>query len=292
MKPTYALLAAALLILLFAVQGNASVEWTPTNTYGNDKPIKDAAVSVDGKWIYLLTGDGNIFIYHANGALRGKIAVGNHIDGIQAGPQEGQLFLTNLAEGLVREISLTFIEQIDIAGAPFIGAEEAPIVIAVFLDYQCPYCARLMPVLEQVLETYSPHVKLVFKQFPLKMHKAAAAAAAAALVAHEQGNFWEFHSLMFENYRNLSQGEISKIAVELGFDKNTFEHQTKDIRILKKIQKDIAEGLSIGVRGVPKVYINGRPLKNRTREGFQSLIDIEMKNLGIQPATAINDHNQ
>lgn len=138
-----------------------------------------------------------------------------------------------------------------------------------------------MPVLEQVLETNSPHVKVVFKQFPLKMHKAAASAAAAALVAHRHGKFWEFHSLMFENYRKLNNEEIAKIATELGFGATMFQKQIKDITVLKRIQEDIQEGLNAGVRGVPKIYINGRLLQKRTIQGFQTLIDREMKNLSI-----------
>jgi protein-disulfide isomerase len=139
-----------------------------------------------------------------------------------------------------------------------------------------------MPILEQVLETNSPHVKVVFKQFPLKMHKAAALAAAASLVAHEEGKFWEFHSLMMENFRKLSNEEIANIAKELGFDGKKFHNQIEDIKVLKKIKKDIDEGLAAGVRGVPKIFINGRPLQNRSVKGFQKIIDMEMKRLDIQ----------
>ena len=136
-----------------------------------------------------------------------------------------------------------------------------------------------MPVLEQVLEKNSPHVKVVFKQFPLKMHKAAAKAAAVALVANRHGKFWELHNLMFENYRKLNNEEITNMAEQLGFESATFQKDMKDVNVLKNIQKDIKEGLGAGVRGVPKVYINGRPLKKRTLQGFQALIDLEMNKL-------------
>ena len=146
-----------------------------------------------------------------------------------------------------------------------------------------------MPTLEQVLETNSPHVKIVFKQFPLKMHKAAASAAAASLVAHGEGKFWEFHSLMMENFRKLSIEEITNIAIELGFDEKKFQSQIKDMVVLKKIQSNIKEGLEAGVRGVPKIFINGRPLQNRSIKGFQKIIDMEMKRLGIQSSKVNKD---
>ncbi len=260
----------------------AEVEWQLENTFGDRIAMKDMAVSKNGKWVFLLSTDNEILIYDAKGQLKDKIAVDFSADGIDTGAAEEQLFVTSHKEGVVRALAVTFVQEIDITGAPVLGLKEAPVNIVVFIDYQCPYCARLMPTLEKVLENNSPHVKVAFKNFPLKMHKAALSAAAASLIADQEGKFWPFHSLMFEDFRNLSDDKIVEIAVELGFDATDFRKKMKDVEVLKRIHKDIEDGRKAGVQGIPKIFINGRPLQNRSMEGFQAIIDSEIKKLGAK----------
>lgn len=133
-----------------------------------------------------------------------------------------------------------------------------------------------MPLLEQVLDANPDEVKIVFKNFPLKMHKYARKAAIAAMAADRQGKFWEFHDLLFDHHKKPDDQKIKEIAQQLELNMGAFEKDMKSPEIIAKVQQDFRDGQKAGVRGTPTIFINGRRLKNRTLEGFQELIDKEL----------------
>ncbi len=134
-----------------------------------------------------------------------------------------------------------------------------------------------MPLLEQVLERYPKEVKLVYKSFPLNNHKFARKAAAAALAAGNQGRFWEFHNLLFENYNRINDEKITEIALQLDLDMERLLADARSPAVINSIDRDLLEGRNIGVRGTPAVFINGRLLNNRSLQGFAQMIDTELK---------------
>lgn len=136
---------------------------------------------------------------------------------------------------------------------------------------------RLVPLLQQVLEKYPDDVNLVFKNFPLAMHKSARKAAAAALAAKAQGKFWSFHNKLLENSRAISDAKLQEIAEELGLDMEKFNADMEGPAIQKIIADDIQNGRIAGVRGTPAVFVNGKLLKSRSLQSFQKMIDAELK---------------
>jgi protein-disulfide isomerase len=137
-----------------------------------------------------------------------------------------------------------------------------------------------VPLLDQVLEKNPESVKIVFKHFPLRNHRFARQAAIAALAAERQGKFWEFHDLLFKDYNQLSAQKVNEIAQKLNLDMVKFDQDQKDPGIGAIINRDLAEGNRIGVRGTPTVFINGRLLRNRNMAGFQAMIDNTLKQEG------------
>ena len=140
-----------------------------------------------------------------------------------------------------------------------------------------------MPVLEQVLENNSDDVKVVFKNFPLRSHKFALPAAIAALAAGEQGKFWEFHDLLFENHEALNDQKIEEIAQTLGLNLDQFKKAKKNPALQGRIRQDLTDGQQAGVRGTPTIFINGIRLRDRSPNGFQSAIDKARRKLGQMP---------
>jgi len=134
-----------------------------------------------------------------------------------------------------------------------------------------------VPLLEQVLEKYPREVKLVFKNFPLRNHKFAQPAAIAALAAGKQDRFWEFHDLLFKNYRLLNTRKMEQIAQQLNLDLARFKQDQKDPKIRAQVKQDLSDGARAGVRGTPAVYINGKLLRNRNLKGFQDMIEKKLK---------------
>jgi protein-disulfide isomerase len=131
----------------------------------------------------------------------------------------------------------------------------------------------MVPVFEQVLKEFPNDVKLVFKNFPLQSHKFSITAARAAMSAYKQGKFWEFHDLLFKNYKSLNNEKINDIAKVIGLDIKEYEKMKKNPEILGKISEDISQGYKAGVRGTPTIFINGKKLNNRSFEGFKEKIN-------------------
>lgn len=128
-----------------------------------------------------------------------------------------------------------------------------------------------------MLDRYPKEVKFVVKHYPLASHKYARKAASAALAAHRQGKFWEFHGMLFKNYKALDDEKIQEIARGLNLDMDTFHGDMGSPAIQMLIKRDIRNGREVGLRGIPAFFINGKNLKKRTPEGFQEMIEAELK---------------
>jgi DNA-binding beta-propeller fold protein YncE len=131
------ILTMALMIVGFT-DGIASdnVEWNILKTLRLDATPIDVAIAPDGKRIYVLTEQGEILVYSSTQRVEGRIEVGKHVDRIKLGPRGDTLFLNSSRNKTLQIATVDFIETINIAGAPFKGREEAPVVIAVFDDFQ------------------------------------------------------------------------------------------------------------------------------------------------------------
>jgi len=134
-----------------------------------------------------------------------------------------------------------------------------------------------VPQLEQLLKKYPGKVKLVFKNFPIRSHQYAVKAAAAALAAEPLGKFWEFHDMLFSNYNRLNDQKIQEIVGLLGLDETKFKEQQKNPAITERIRQDYEEGIRLGVRGTPTIFINGKKLRDRGMESMEAVIEKEIQ---------------
>jgi protein-disulfide isomerase len=135
-----------------------------------------------------------------------------------------------------------------------------------------------VPLLEQVFEQNKDSVKIVFKNMPLRFHKMAEPAARAALAAGEQGKFWEFHDALFAAEK-LNEEVITSTAAKLNLDMEKFARDLNSPAIKQQISKDLRDAQEAGVTGTPTIFINGKKLKNRSMQGFQTMIADELKKL-------------
>jgi len=129
---------------------------------------------------------------------------------------------------------------------------------------------------------YPKDVRVVELNYPLNNHKFARPAAAAALAAGKQGKFWELHGLLFDNFRELNDQLIVKLARDLGLDMAQFERDRRSQEITNLINRDLNQAPRHGVRGTPAVFVNGKRLRNRSLEEISRVVDRE---LGREQAT-------
>lgn len=91
-------------------------------------------------------------------------------------------------------------KTVDIGNAPIQGSKDAKITLVEFSDFQCPFCERAFPTIQQLMKDYKGKIKIAYKQFPLtSIHPNAQKSAEASECANEQGKFWEYHDLLFTN---------------------------------------------------------------------------------------------
>ncbi len=257
--------------------GMADVDWKIKSRLQIDEPPIDMKLSRDGQWFYLLTAPGNLLIYSSQGIFNGKIEVGQGFDHIEAGPTDEEIYLSSRKEKSVQVIEVSYTQDIDTSQSPYKGPVDAPIVIVEYTDFQCPYCARLGDTLDQMMQLYPGKIKVVYKSYPLNSHRYAWLAATAAMAAHEKGKFWEFYKLLFKNYNQLNDAKIAEIRKSFGFDTPQFEALMNSDKIRARVSDDAQEGVRVGVRGTPTVFINGKLLKNKRPDGFKQAIEKELK---------------
>lgn len=158
------------------------------------------------------------------------------------------------------------------------GPKDALVTIIEWSDFQCPFCKRVGPTMAKVHETYGNKVRVAFKHNPLGFHKNALPAAMAAEAAGKQGKFWEMHDKLFENGRALTEDNFVKWAGELKLDVNKFKKDLKSKELEEKIKKQQKQGVTLGARGTPAFFVNGRFLSGaQPFERFKTLIDEELK---------------
>lgn len=274
-------LIGALIVLTLTVSavpaGSAQTEWQVEQTIQFQSEPLDMVVTPRNRRVYVLNNQGEIHVYTMDGQLKGKIEVGPDVFQIKGGAKDDLLLLLKRNSNTMQAITIDVTENINLQGSPSKGEPDAPVAIAIFSDFQCPYCARLLPIFEQLLKQYPKQVKIVFKHFPLRNHKFAVKAAQATIAAHQQGKFWEFHDLLFEQYNQISDQKIEEIRSQLGLKADQFKKDMNAPQTMAMIREDAGNGRDAGVRGTPTVYINGKRLKDKTLKGFKQAITKALK---------------
>jgi protein-disulfide isomerase len=171
------------------------------------------------------------------------------------------------------------------ASGPSRGPADAPIVIISFSDYQCPYCKRVEPTVDEVLAKYPTQVRQVFRHLPLPMHPQARPAAIAAVCAEQQGKFWEYHRKLFENQTALADEDLGKYATAVGLDAKAFKACQASPEAALRVQVDADSARAAGITGTPAFFINGILLSGaRPLEDFEKWIDQELAGEPQTPA--------
>ena len=169
----------------------------------------------------------------------------------------------------------------DLSGGPYpsLGADNAPVTLTVFSDFECPACKRAEPILKDVISTQISTVRLVFRHMPLSFHPWAREAAISATCVATQSSaaFWTLHDYLFDHQRDITAQNIRETILE------HIQHDNVDIdkykacvagpEAQKRVQADISAGVRNGVRGTPTLFINDMRIQGiQNREQLLTLI--------------------
>ncbi|GAA3583765.1 Na+/H+ antiporter NhaA [Nonomuraea rosea] len=132
------------------------------------------------------------------------------------------------------------------------GPENARVTIVEYGDFECPYCGRIHPILEELRKKHRD-VRVVFRHFPLRtLHPRAAPAAIVSEAAADRGKFWEMHDILYDNQRFLTDADLEHYAAELDV-----EPWSDVAGHVSRVALDEASGRDSGVRGTPTLFLNG-----------------------------------
>lgn len=182
-----------------------------------------------------------------------------------------------LSEVLRQRYGAQNVVQIRTDGAPSHGGVAAAVTIVEFSDYECPHCARAVPLLRQIVRDFEGRVRIVHMNFPLSSHIHAMPAARAGLAAGRQGKFWEMNDLLFQNQRALEPQHLERYATQLGLDMARFRADMASPEVEAAIQATRREGERLQIQGTPSIYINGRRYElNLEREPLREWVQDEL----------------
>lgn len=180
------------------------------------------------------------------------------------------------AEPLFREVNSRLLFDINMIGMPIgrylsvpeirsddivIGANDAPVTLMIFSDFQCTYCREYHAVYKRLLAEYPDRLKLVWKQLPLATHPQAEAAAAAAKCAADQHQFMAYADLLFERQaewgRTGSERSFKSYAWRIqGMNGATFGQCIDAKTKVAEIAADMQQAAEYHIESAPATFVN------------------------------------
>ncbi len=171
--------------------------------------------------------------------------------------------------------------KVPVGKSPARGPATAAVTIIEFSDFQCPFCSKVVPTMEEVVKTYGDKVRFVWKNNPLPFHNRAEPAAELTVEAFAQkGNegFWKAYDKLFANQQKLGDEDLLGYAKELGLDEGKVKSAIADHRHKESITADQDLADDIQAQGTPHFFVNGRRLVGaQPIEKFKAIIDEEIK---------------
>jgi protein-disulfide isomerase len=165
------------------------------------------------------------------------------------------------------------VQTISVDDDPVRGDANAPVTIVEFTDFQCPSCAAMQPIIEEVVKSYGNKVRWVVRDFPLTMHANSRKAAEAANAANAQGKFFEYIALLMQRQSALDTPSLKKYAGELGLDRARFDAELDSGKYAAEVKHDLDDGDLYGVDSTPAIFINGMALTEMSVEALRAAID-------------------
>jgi protein-disulfide isomerase len=164
-----------------------------------------------------------------------------------------------------RQIAGTDEEIVDLAGDVDLerdhvrGAEDAPVTLIEYGDYECPYCGQAEAVVRELLLSFGDDVRYVWRHLPLNdVHPNAQIASEAAESAAAQGDFWGMHDKLLAHQDEIAPRDLGRYAEELGLDMERFWEDLRRHEHAGRVADDVGTADESGVAGTPTFFINGR----------------------------------
>jgi len=157
--------------------------------------------------------------------------------------------------------------------SPWIGAEDAPIQIVEFGDFNCKLCLKAFPDVRAMTNKYNDKVKFYWRNYPV-ISEDSVELAKAGICAHKQDKFWFFHDKLFQMQGNVDAQQLAEIIDMLDMDAAEFKKCLDNPLTLAQLKKDYYAADEGEVRGTPTFFVNGYKIETAVPlEMWENLID-------------------
>ena len=183
-----------------------------------------------------------------------------------------QLQLQEEAEREQQEAVAKYADEINgTENAPTFGPADAKVTVVEFFDFSCIYCKKLAPTMEKIMAD-NPDVKFVIKTLtfltPLSPYQ-----AKAGFAAHKQNKFIDFYKKVMDSKEVMDKKAVDKVAEDLGLDMEKYKADVDSTEIADDLGEIAVLSQKIHIRGVPSVFVNGKPVQSYNAEDFQAEIN-------------------
>jgi protein-disulfide isomerase len=175
------------------------------------------------------------------------------------------------------------MSKLNLQGAASKGPADAKVVLVEFGDLECPSCRQLDYVLRSVLPKY-PHVRLVFKDFPLEsIHPWAMSAAITGrcVLAQSSDAFWKYHDSVYDNQDLISPenayNKLTELAVQAGASEDKLKPCAADPKTQELVRQSMAEGHALDVTSTPTTFVDGRRMIGPNQQVLEQYIQYDSK---------------
>ena len=189
------------------------------------------------------------------------IFLGNFIDGENSRLLVETPTITNIEKQQNIQGLTTLVEN----GSPILGNIDAPLTLVEFGDYQCSFCKRhFEQTHDLIMKNYvaTSKVKILFKDMIITSGEGSIKAAHAAHCAKDQGMFWKYHYMLYNNWDGENTGwvtddSLNKFAKNIDLDMNEFSKCMSDNKWMNLINASVEDANTMGVTGTPSFFLIG-----------------------------------
>lgn len=282
------------LLLTLAISGAAALPQTPLAAAKKksflDKPTMESYVR-------------HLFVWPAQIAVTISDPKPSKVDGMMemtvtgsmgGASQASTFFVSRNGENVIQGMSFDVntnpfksnIDAIKTAFAPGIGTSGAPVVVAIYSDFQCPHCREEAKMLRaNLIQTFSKEVRAYFRDFPIEqIHDWAkpAAMAGRCVYREDQAKFWDYHDWVFEKQAEITLASFrSKLEGFLADKKIAAPGVLQCLdgkATAEDVNKSFAEGIAVGVNSTPTLFVNGRKLAgNLSWPQLKQIVEYEIE---------------
>jgi protein-disulfide isomerase len=166
-------------------------------------------------------------------------------------------------------------------GGQWRGPLAAPVKVVEFADFQCPFCVRLEPTLQQLHHDLPESVRIEYRHLPLtNLHPEAQRAAEASVCAAEQHKFWEYHDALFALQGQFDLSNLVGLVSDLHMDMKSWRECLAEGRGAAVVRDDVTAADDLAIGGTPAVFVNGRFVPGTPDyDEMRAVVDDELRRL-------------